>query len=141
MGVEGSSSCSMTLDIIQREGDIEAPTDHPHVYEEQVSALWDEDEDIQRYLLSFSGSGDAVRFFVSVLKDRIDEDIYRNYENTPDSQPTFSGIKADDIDEFIQKFDDTVSKIEDIHLEATIDGVGYEMPIWNGEPSEEPVAN
>lgn len=126
----------MSLDVMQYDGDVEDPTDHPHVFEERAPPLNDEDPDAQRYVLSFNGSRGAVKFFAAIVKDRIDEDLYRYYENTPDSKPSFSGITEDDIGEMIEAFDETVEDINDIKLSGDINGTEWSMTIWDGIPND-----
>lgn len=121
---------------MQPEGSIDEPTDHPHVFKERAPPLNGEDEDIQRYILSFDGAGGAVTFFAGVLKDRINEDLYRYYENTPDSKPSFSGITADNIDEVINIFDSVVNDVGEIKIVGEIDGEEWSMEVWDGEVTE-----
>ena len=129
----------MTLNVTPAEGDIEKPTEHPHVFEEQVPAFHDDDDngdDGTQYTISFGGTGAAVTFFAAVLKDRIDEDLYRFYENSPDANPSFFGISEDDIDEVINVFDTVVEEIEEIRIAGTIDGVEWSMTAWDGSVTD-----
>ena len=126
----------MTLNIMQCDESIEEPTNHPHVFEERAPPLNDEDSEKERYVLSFNGSSGAVSFFAGVLKERIDEDMYRCYENAPDSRPSFSGINEDNIGEVIEIFDETVTDINAIRITGDIDGTEWSMTVWDGEPNE-----
>lgn len=126
----------MSLNVMQYDGAVEETTNHPHVFEERAPPLNDEDGEKERYVLSFNGSSGAVAFFAGVLKDRIDEDMYRYYENTPDGKPSFSGITEDNIDEVIEIFDETVEDINNITISGDIDGVEWSMTVWDGVPND-----